>query len=164
LLDRMRAIAAAATEAFGLVGVNGIDFVLREGEPYVLEINPRYAASMELVERSGRISVFEAHVAGCGGALPAFDAAPLPEVLGKAVLYARRDLTVGDSGRFLLRDDVRDVPFPGERIPRGHPVCTVFARGADSVMCYARLVAAASALEREIEAEAGGAVDDDRRG
>jgi hypothetical protein len=40
----------------------------------------------------------------------------------------------------------------------------VFARGADSVTCYARLVAAASALEQELEEETGGAADDDRSG
>lgn len=164
LLDRMSAIAGAVTEAFGLVGLNGIDFVLREGEPYVLEINPRYSASMELIERGGRLSVFEAHVAACGRALPPEGPAPMPEVLGKAILYARREVIVGDSGRWLLRDDVRDLPFPGERIRQGRPVCTVFARGADSRTCYARLVAAASALEQELEEEAGGAVDDDRRG
>jgi hypothetical protein len=37
----------------------------------------------------------------------------------------------------------------------------VFARGADSVTCYARLVAAAAAVEQELE-EAGGAADGDR--
>jgi uncharacterized protein len=150
LPDRMSAIADAVTEAFGLVGLNGIDFVLRDGLPYVLEINPRHSASMELIERGGRLSVFEAHVAACGGALPSAGAVPDSEVLGKAILYARRDVTIGDSKRWLLRDDVRDVPFPGERIRRGHPVCTVFARGADSVTCYGRLVAAASALEQEL--------------
>jgi len=163
LLDRMGAIVGAVTEAFGLVGLNGIDFVLREGEPYVLEINPRYCASMELMERGGGISVFEAHVSACGRALPSFDLAPTREVFGKAILYARRDVVVGDSRRWLLRDDVRDVPFPGDRIRRGHPVCTVFARGADSVTCYGRLVAAASALEQELEQD-GAAADDDRRG
>ena len=150
LTDRMSAIAGALTEDFGLVGLNGIDFVLRDGEPYVLEINPRHSASMELIERGGGLSVFEAHVAACGGALPSARAAPIPEVHGKAILYARRDLTVGDSARWLLRDDVRDVPFPGERIRRGHPVCTVFARGGDSAACYRRLVDAASALEQAL--------------
>jgi predicted ATP-grasp superfamily ATP-dependent carboligase len=158
LLDRMSAIVGAATEVFGLVGLNGIDFVLRNGELYVLEINPRYCASMELIERGGRLSVFEAQVAACGGALPSFDLAPPPEVLGKAVLYARKDVVVGDSSCWLPRDDVRDVPFPGDRIRRGHPVCTVYARGADSVTCYERLVAAAAALEQELEEDEGGAV------
>jgi hypothetical protein len=150
LLDRLSAIAGAVTGAFGLVGLNGIDFVLREGEPYVLEINPRYCASMELMERGGGISVFEAHVSACGRALPSSDLAPAREVIGKAILYARRDVVVGDSRRWLLRDEVRDLPFPGDRIRRGHPVCTVFARGPDSVTCYGRLVAAASALEEEL--------------
>lgn len=155
LRDRLGAIAGAVTDAFGLVGLNGIDFVLREGEPYVLEINPRYCASMELMERGGGISVFEAHVSACGRALPSVDLAPTRGMLGKAILYARRDVVVGDSRRWLLRDDVRDVPFPGDRIRRGHPVCTVFARGADSVTCYARLVAAASALEQELGVRPG---------
>jgi predicted ATP-grasp superfamily ATP-dependent carboligase len=157
LVDRISAIAGAATEAFGLVGLNGIDFVMREGEPFVLEINPRYSASMELIERSGRLSVFEAHVAACRGALSSFPATPMTEVLGKAILYARWDVIVGDSRRWLLRDDVSDVPFPGDRIRRGHPVCTVFARGTDSVTCYARLVATASAVEKELEKDVGGA-------
>jgi predicted ATP-grasp superfamily ATP-dependent carboligase len=60
-------------------------------------------------------------------------------------------VAVGDSEGWLRRDDVRDIPFPGERIRRGHPVCTVFARGPDSVTCYARLVEAARALEQELE-------------
>jgi predicted ATP-grasp superfamily ATP-dependent carboligase len=155
LLDRMSAIAGALTKAFGLVGLNGVDFVLRAGEPYVLEVNPRYAASMELLERAVRLSVFESHVAACAGALPSAEARPVQDVLGKAVLYARRDLVVGDSVRWLVRDDVRDVPFPGERIARGHAICTVFARGPDSVSCYARLVATAAALEQELEAGEG---------
>ena len=103
-------------------------------------------------------------MSACGRTLPSVDPAPTREVLGKAILYARRDLVVGDSRRWLPRDDVRDLPFPGDRIRRGHPVCTVFARGADSVTCYARLVAAASALEQELDEEAGVPVDDDRRG
>jgi predicted ATP-grasp superfamily ATP-dependent carboligase len=153
LHDKVRAIVDAVTAAFSLIGLNGIDFLLRDGEPYVLEINPRYAASMELIERGGGVSLFEAHTAGCGGSLPAAEATPrATEVLGKAVLYARRDVVVGDSRRWLPRDDVRDIPFPGDSIRRGHPVCTVFARGADSVTCYARLVATAAALERELEA------------
>jgi predicted ATP-grasp superfamily ATP-dependent carboligase len=159
LLDRMSAIAEVATAAFGLVGLNGIDFVLREGEPYVLEINPRYCASMELIERGRGISMFEAHVAGCGHALPAPARVVPRDVLGKAVVYARRDVVVGDSRPWLQRDDVRDVPFPGDHIRRGQPVCTVFARGADSVTCYARLVAAATALEQELGIRPGNARD-----
>src|SRR5207249_309518 len=54
-------LASVVTEAFGLVGVNGIDFVARGDVPYAVEVNPRYCASMELVERARGISIFELH-------------------------------------------------------------------------------------------------------
>lgn len=156
LVARVEAIAQATTRAFGLVGLNGIDLIVRDGEAFVLELNPRYSASMELIDRGGRLNVFEAHAAACRGALPTSEPGPPPEVLGKAVLWARRPMTVGDTRGWLARDDVRDIPFPGERIQPGHPICTVFARGPDDLTCYGRLVAAAAAVERQLEAEGGG--------
>ena len=63
------AIAAAATRAFGLSGVNGIDFIVRRGHPVPIEINPRFTAAMELAERRDGISIFAAHVAACTGRL-----------------------------------------------------------------------------------------------
>jgi uncharacterized protein len=55
-------IAGALTRAFGLRGVNGFDFVLRDARPVVLEVNPRYCASMELIERATGHSIFALHV------------------------------------------------------------------------------------------------------
>jgi hypothetical protein len=158
LLERLDDVAQATTKAFGLVGANGIDFVVRDGEAFVLEVNPRPSASMELLERAGRGSVFEAHVAACRGRLPSPPTLePGPDgVLGKAVVWARRESVMGDTRGWLRRDEVRDIPFPGERIRAGHPLCTVFARGADEPACYRELVAAAAAVEREIAAAGAG--------
>lgn len=151
--EQAAAIAEAVTAAFGLRGVNGVDFVARDGALHVLEVNPRYTASMELIERASGLSIFEAHVAALGGELPA-PRAPAPGAHGKAIVFARRDVVVGDTRRWLARDDVRDVPFPGERIRRGRPVCTVFARAADAHACYAGLVAAARGVEETLMGEA----------
>ncbi len=52
LVAAAHALARAVAEEFGLVGVNGIDFVARDGVPYAIEVNPRWSASMELVERA----------------------------------------------------------------------------------------------------------------
>jgi predicted ATP-grasp superfamily ATP-dependent carboligase len=86
------------------------------------------------LKRSGGLNVFETHAAACRGALASLDLSPPPEVLGKGILWARREIVVGDTRGWLARDDVRDVPFPGERIRRGHPICTVFASGRVSMM------------------------------
>ncbi|MGH7674943.1 MAG: ATP-grasp domain-containing protein [Gemmatimonadales bacterium] len=151
------ALAAAVTEEFGLVGVNGIDFIARRGIPYALEVNPRYTASMELVERAYGLSMFEIHARACAGALLPFDLASAraaPGAIGKAIVYARRTLTLGDTGSWLADDSVRDVPQPHERIARGRPVCTIFARGRDGADCYAALGARAVALYGLIEPRA----------
>jgi predicted ATP-grasp superfamily ATP-dependent carboligase len=150
LLARGAEVASAATEAFRLVGVNGVDFIASRGRPYVVEVNPRYTASMELVERAYGLSVFETHARACAGRLPAFDFAQARAAsagaIGKAVVYARRDTTVGDTRAWLADDSVRDIPTPGEAIGRGQPVCTVFARGRNAAACHQALVARAAAV------------------
>jgi hypothetical protein len=147
-------LAAAVTEDFGLVGVNGLDFVAAGGVPYPLEVNPRYTASMELVERATGVSIFEIHARACAGALPAADlaAALAPGAIGKAIVYARRAVTAPDTRAWLEDDTVRDVPTPGARIARGQPICTVFARGTDAARCRAALAQRARALYRAVEA------------
>jgi predicted ATP-grasp superfamily ATP-dependent carboligase len=73
LVDRACTLARAAAEEFGLVGVNGIDFVARAGVPYAIEVNPRWSSSMELVERAYGFPVFEAHAAACADGTADFD-------------------------------------------------------------------------------------------
>jgi predicted ATP-grasp superfamily ATP-dependent carboligase len=158
LLDAALALAEGATEEFGLVGVNGIDFVARDGTPWIIEINPRYSASMELAERVYGVPVFDVHVRACRGELPSFDlrqARRHPEVEGKAVLYARRTVRLGDTTPWLADGGMRDVPHPGETIPKGRPICTIFARAADAAACQTALVRRAQDLyalmERDME-------------
>lgn len=152
LLERVRALADALTAAFDLRGVNGLDFVVRDGEPWVLELNPRYTASMELIERACDLSIYNVHERACGGELPDFDAATAPAaVFGKAVVFAHKDVVAGETVGWLGRDDVRDVPFPGDLIRSGGPICSAFADGPDAHVCYARLVATAERLRNEID-------------
>jgi uncharacterized protein len=156
LLDAARALAAAVSEEFGLVGLNGIDFIARSGIPYPIEVNPRYSASMELVERATGLSLFELHSAACRGLLPSELSVP-GLVTGKAIVFAQREVTVGEGLRWTADGDLADVPHPGERIQRGHPICTVFATGSDASTCTERLRLRADRVYQMIEARARGA-------
>ncbi len=155
LVERARVLACAVVEEFGLVGVNGIDFIARDGCPLAVEVNPRWTSSMELVERACGLSVFGAHAAACtGGTLPECDGLAIQSgrgAVGKAVVFAREDVTVGDTTGWLLDADVRDVPRPGELIRAGRPLCTVFAAGRDDAACYAALVARADRVYADLE-------------
>ena len=153
LVDAAGAIADTLARELHLVGVNGFDFIARDGVPFVTEVNPRYTASMELAERAFELPVFGAHVDACSGRLPRFDLAVAERgapVVGKAVLFARRTVTLPNTSAWLERDDVRDIPHPGERIMRGSPICTIFARGGTVAACRAALVRRARKLYDEI--------------
>ena len=132
----------------------GIDFIARGDVPYAIEVNPRPTASMELVERATGASMWLAHVGGSAGTLPPTAFATTGASVsahGKAVLYARRDVVLGDTTRWLADDDVRDIPAPGERMARGSPICTIFASGRTSALCYAALVRRARLRFAEVE-------------
>ena len=142
--EEVGAIAAALTWEYGLRGLNGFDFILRGDRPVVLEVNPRYCASMELVERASGASVFGLHVAGCQGQVPA-RMAETPGVWGKMIVYATRTVAVPDTTVWLT-EGVRDVPHAGEVIRAGHPICTVLASGPTRARCEAALRAEATRI------------------
>jgi predicted ATP-grasp superfamily ATP-dependent carboligase len=153
------ALAEAAAREFELVGLNGLDFIAQRGVPYPIEINPRYSASMELVERELGISLFELHVSACRGKLPGpvSPARPPARVVGKAIVFARRNLTVSNTRKWLLMDAIADVPYSGERIARGRPICTVFGEGTSVETCRRMLLRRADWVYRSLEARARGA-------
>jgi predicted ATP-grasp superfamily ATP-dependent carboligase len=157
LVEAAGVLAQTVADEFGLVGVNGIDFIARGGDPCAIEVNPRWCASMELVERAYGLSVFEAHASACAsGRLPAFDLVRARRgagAAGKAIIYARRDITVGDTRTWLTKhESIRDVPRPGASISSGRPVCTILADARDTPTCHEALVESASRLYAQLEA------------
>jgi len=150
---RASAIARAVAAEFGLVGVNGVDFVARDGVPYLVEVNPRWSASVELVERAHGFPVFDAHVKACRlGVLPDFDLRDRDrriDATGKAIVFARHDVVIGDTSSWIPAG-IRDVPHAGERIAAGRPVCTVLAEGRDAAACYGELVRRAHSVYSDL--------------
>lgn len=146
-------LADVAAGAFTLVGAGGVDFIAGPDVVHPIEVNPRWTASLELVERASGISVFGLHADACRhGVLPAAGGlAPMaPVVHGKAIVFARHDVTAGDTSPWLHDGNRRDVPHPGTRIGAGQPVCTVFATGADADGCHAALARRAQLVYLEL--------------
>lgn len=115
------------TAAIGLVGLNGLDFLLREDGWSALELNPRPTASIEYYDEDWRSGLFAAHVEACAGQLPASRPASR-SCRGHAIVYAPRNFTVSPTLRF--PEWCRDLPRPGSVIPPEGPVCTVHAEAA----------------------------------
>ncbi len=157
VLEQVQLIADTLTREFGLVGVNGFDFILSDGQIYVTEVNPRYSASMELIEKAYSLSIFDLHVNAIQeGRLPDFHLDhQIGQVeqrsFGKAILFAERDGTAPDTNHW-LQSEIRDIPFSGENLAEGKPICTILAADNSNADCLAALINRAQAIKGEIYA------------
>ncbi|HEU4586235.1 MAG TPA: ATP-grasp domain-containing protein [Gemmatimonadaceae bacterium] len=171
VVDAATDAAQLLAEELGLSGLACLDFVVSPDDiPHAIELNPRHSASMELGERAFGYSVFAAHALACAShhtsadhdapstrgtpSVPRLDlSASLRSVgaFGKAVLFAPVTLVMPDTTGWLTDPDVRDIPHPGETIPRGHPVCTIFATARDHLSCHEMLVRKAGEVYEKIE-------------
>lgn len=139
--------AERITRSFGLAGVNGIDFIIHNEDVYLLEVNPRIPASVELFERWLGVNAFDLHVQGCRGELPQLpNSACGMGVWGKAILYAEKAIMVGDTLDWADRGIV-DIPHRGEAIPAGAPICTVVAHEDDVKGCWELLIKKAETIQ-----------------
>ena len=156
LVRSVTALAAGLTQRFHLCGLNGIDLIVDDqGQIFLLEVNPRYTASMELIEHATGGNLFSLHREGYLGHLPEPPAIQWKGPFwGKGIVTTRRAVTVPVTDAWYERGR-RDIPFTGERIAAGHPVCTVLVQGLDRDACWHELTAAADAVSREIGDETG---------
>jgi uncharacterized protein len=134
------AIGRVVAERFGLVGLFGIDFVVeRDGEPRAVEVNPRYTASVEVIELAIGRPLLSDHLRACEGLrLQEFETpAPAPRRhVAKEIVFAEAGfLFEGDAPvDFPATDPFRvpraaDIPHRGTRFAPGEPVLTVFGEG-----------------------------------
>ncbi len=137
-----------------LVGTNGVDFLLTEKGPVVVEVNPRFQGSLDTVELSTGMNVFKAHMEAFQGVLPEL---PLPvpsRSAGRIIFYAREDLRIGPR-LFLegLVDGLTDIPRPGSLIKKSDPVASILAMGANRTDVLKLLMDRAAELNRALGAK-----------
>ena len=146
-------------EAFGLVGLFGADVVLFKNDVWLIEVNPRYVASVEVLERALGISALRLHVACCERGDDAVANIALPQaarVCGKAIFYAPQRLAVSAAAVEQLQaanagrswPAVGDLPRPGTVIRAGSPVLTVFEESHDLPTLEDRLQSAVAHWEQ----------------
>lgn len=128
--DELSEAVARLTGIFKLRGLNGIDFVLgSDSRPYLLELNPRPTATVELWDGDWAGGLVAAHIRACSGKLPD-RCAESASVCGHAMVYAQSTFVVPDG--LALPEWCRDIPHGGSVVQVGQPFCSVFAEGANA--------------------------------
>lgn len=116
------------SRAAALVGLNSADFIIDDERFWLLEINPRPGATLDIFE-PGQGSLFSLHVAACAGRLP-----PAPCYPGRAraaaIVYAESDIPSFPA--LAWPHWTADRPQQGFAIKAGEPLCTVYGCGADA--------------------------------
>jgi predicted ATP-grasp superfamily ATP-dependent carboligase len=161
------AVGELLAQDFRLRGIVGVDVMIDSDQLWVIEVNPRYTASTEILERAATSPAVAAHVAACeshGGSefapkTPTSDLVSTKLIHAKAVLFAAQTTTISrglynwamkEAWSDTICRPLADIPQTGEVIPAGHPVLTVFAAGDSLESCEDRLAARVAEVEARL--------------
>jgi predicted ATP-grasp superfamily ATP-dependent carboligase len=144
-------------ERFRLVGLFNVDLVRNEAGIWPLEVNPRYSASVEVLERATEMTFIKLHIDACERMkLPGAGSMKSRRCSGKAVVYAPQDGVFSKKLDDLASEwnmsrespGVADLPQVGEPLQRGQPVVTVFADSDSPGSVEAELRSRVATVER----------------
>lgn len=143
---RLVSIGLDVARACNLRGLVSFDFLIDSETPYLLEVNPRAVASLDVLDDAAG-TLFKAHVAACEGG----DAAGLlaaqwqPRPRAMAYVYADRGHVIAPAAPW--PDWCTDLPQPGTAIAQYTPAITVHATASTLAQAISNLTDRLGQLE-----------------
>jgi uncharacterized protein len=156
---KMRRVGNILKWKLGLKGLFGVDFLVTEDERiFVTEVNPRYPASLELLEFATGQVLLNDHIQ-CFVEVEnssAWSPSASGPLFGKAILYAANPFTMNVDLSAEISDynefpAFADLPQVGTSFNAGEPVCTVFAQGATIQQCRESISSMLQQLRERLE-------------
>ena len=145
IADAVRRLAASAD----LVGLNSADFLVGANDFWLLEVNPRPGATLDIFEPHGT-SLFALHLAACRGDLAVAEP-ELSDAAASATVYAHRDIPTMPALAWPAW--AADRQSPGSRVSAGQPLCTVRAVAASADEARALALGRQATILATIDAE-----------
>lgn len=122
-IDNLKTISEDIILKLGLIGSNGLDIIIKDNDPYLIEINPRIQGSFEVAELSLGINMAQTHINACNDSLIEI---PKPKCFAmKQVVFAMERSLIGD----VNQPGIYDLPTKNTIIEKGEPVATVINSG-----------------------------------
>ena len=159
--NRIVELGDCLSRHFRMNGLFGVDLILQDEEPWTIEVNPRYTASVEVLELAGGVSLLR-------GAFDSFqdsvesveDRSTNSRFVAKEILFAETSLRF-DGYELPIRDrfdpfaipTLADVPENGSSFVRGEPVATIFGRGDSIEECHLDLERSRIALKVHLKSQ-----------
>jgi len=146
LLQRCEELANKIVAKFGLNGSNGIDLIISDqsDEINIIEVNPRFQATLECIERYLGVNLVDIHLKACNhGELPTNINRPQSKFVGRAILYTKSNIKAPNLAQFNF---TRDISNSGSEIQEGEPICSVIIDSSSREEClqktknYAKMI------------------------
>lgn len=107
---------------YPLTGLNSLDFIQHHDQSYVLEINPRPSASMQLYEDD----LLRKHLMTASPSSDWQSSLPQSGYTGYQIIYAEQDVVIPD--QYLWQNGTMDRPPAGQICQTGQPICSIIVR------------------------------------
>lgn len=150
--QRLKGIGERLAEADPVLrGFFGIDLLLHDDRWFLLEVNPRYTASTEVMELTRCMPTLVLHALTYGTSIRSSVGVRRYSMVGKAIYFAPFAVCAPalpwiTSSPFTV-PLWADIPTPGSMIGQGEPVCTILATGETELAIKASLKERASWLD-----------------
>ena len=135
---------------YALKGFNSADFIVAENRFWLLEVNPRPGATLD-VFRAAIPDLFSRHVAACGGKF--LDApAPAKRSTAQAIVYATQ--AIGKIPEIVGPPWAMDRQPAGSAVAKDSPLCSVMADGETAIDAIAGTTGRAHIIKTQLERKA----------
>lgn len=139
---------------FKLRGSNGVDFILTDKGVQVIEVNPRFQGSIDTIELSTGLNIFDAHIKSFDGELPSPHE---PKCFAaKTIVYANKEVVIEkDISDILInymnKGQAADIPRSGVKVMQDEPITTIFATARTREMVLERVEKSARHIKGSTE-------------
>jgi len=139
---------------FGLIGSNGVDLIQTENGVVVIEVNPRFQGSLDTIELSCGINVFDAHVRSFSGEVPV--PGKHKRFAAKNILYAGKSTVINERLyerliKCMKMERAADIPEKGMIVREDEPLTTLLETGRTRENALEKVEISAQYIKRMTE-------------
>ncbi|MCD4704055.1 MAG: ATP-grasp domain-containing protein [Methanosarcinaceae archaeon] len=121
-------IATDVCAQLGLIGSNGVDFMVTDEGPVVIEINARFQGSLDSVEMATGMNLFTSHLEAFDGVIPHKPVAN--QYASRAILYSNSSVVITEDIQNQIKgEDTADIPDIGYVAEQNDPLTSILATG-----------------------------------
>jgi predicted ATP-grasp superfamily ATP-dependent carboligase len=152
--EKMEEYSKQIAIEFKLQGSNGVDFMMTGKGVKIIEINPRFQGSIDTVELSTGLNVFDAHIKSFSGELPELME---PKCFAaKNIIYSDKKLKINRDisdtlVKYMCKGKAADIPRSGQEVDTDGPVTTILATASTRRMALYKVSRSSRYIKNKTE-------------